>query len=159
MFENIILYWFNSNPHSCGDICSVYVSLYIQKPHSKNQYKKKELWKKERWRHSGLAQGQGWGVSSIYTKKSERSLKSPTLLKIEVAFVLKASSLCKWQSIPHEGLIYFLYSPFPTLLFPLPDLSFLCDIENILKLFPSFIQHSPFLLLSGEDSFLCISSR
>lgn len=112
MFENMILYWFNSNPHSWGDICSVYVSLYIHKPHSKNQDKKRELWKKERWRHSSLAQGQGWGVSSIYTKKSERSLKSPTLLKIEVAFVLKASSLCKCQSIPRGKLDLFSLQSF-----------------------------------------------
>lgn len=89
-----------------------FVHACINKPPSKNQDKKREWWKKERWRHSSLAQGQGWGVSSIYTKKSERSLKSPTLLKIEVAFVLKASSLCKCQSIPRGKLDLFSLQSF-----------------------------------------------
>lgn len=117
-----------------------FVHTCINKPPSKNQDKKREWWKKERWRHSSLAQGQGWGVSSIYTKKSERSLKSPTLLKIEVAFVLKASSLCKCQSITRGKLDLFSLQSFSHS--PISfAISLSCDFEHILKLFPSFIQH------------------
>lgn len=119
-----------------------HVHVYVNKPPPANHDKQSEWWRKESWRHNSLSQGQGWGVSSIYTKKSECSVKSPTLLKIEVAFVLKASSLRKCQSIPRGKLDLFSPQSFSLSLsfisFPI-SLFLVCDFEHILKLLPSFI--------------------
>lgn len=141
-----------NNVHAC-----------INKPASKNQDKKKEWWKKKTWRHNSLAEGQGWGVSSIYNKNSECSLKSPTLLKIEVAFVLKASSMCKCQSIPCGKLDLFSLQSFSLSPISFPKSFFFCGTLSIfwnaflhpskMKTFPA-TQMPAFLLKNLSCEFL-----
>lgn len=145
----------NINSHSDGDICSIYLMMYmhacINKQASKNQDKKKEWWKKKTLRHNSLAEGQGWGVSSIYNKNSECSLKSPTLLNIEVAFVLKASSMCKCQSIPWGKLDLFSLQSFSLSPISFPKSFFFVGLWAYSET-PSFIhpRWKPFLLLKCQ---------